>query len=53
MEKMPFIINGTGRQRRSTTETFKVGDDSLDSSQITTVLAKCQLVSEKLVEITI
>jgi hypothetical protein len=32
MEKMLFIINDTGRLRMSATETFKIGDDSLDSS---------------------
>jgi hypothetical protein len=43
MKKMLFIINGTGRLRMSATETFKIGDDSLDGSQIMMLPARYRL----------
>ena len=53
MEKMLFITSGTGRPRRIAVETFKIGDDFLDSFQIMMLLAKYRLDFEETVEETI
>jgi hypothetical protein len=53
MEKMLFTINGTGHLRKTAIEIFKIDDDSLDSSQITTLQAKSRLVFEATTEKTI
>ena len=53
MEKMLFTINGTGRLRKTATETFKIDDDSLDSSRAMMLLAKYRLDFEETLEQTI
>jgi hypothetical protein len=53
MEKMLFTTSGTGRPRRIAVETFKIGDDFLDSFQIMMLLAKYRLDFEETVEETI
>ena len=48
MEKMLFTTSGTGRLRRTAAETFKIGDDFLDSFQIMMLLAKYRLDFEEI-----
>ena len=50
---MLSIINGTGRLRMRATETFKIDDDSLDSSRVMMLLAKYRLDFEQSLEETI
>jgi hypothetical protein len=46
---MPFIINDIGHQRRTVVEIFKTDDVFLDSTRVTTLLAKYRLVFEETV----
>ena len=53
MEKMLFIINGTGHRRRTVVEIFKIGDVFLGSIRVMMLLAKYRLVFEEILEETI
>ena len=53
MEKMLSTINDTGHQRRTVVEIFKIDDAFLDSTRVTTLLAKYRLVFEEILEETI
>jgi hypothetical protein len=53
MEKMLFTTNDLGRLKRTAVKIFKIGDDFLDSFQITMFLVKYQLDFEETVEETI
>jgi hypothetical protein len=50
MEKMLFTISGTGHQRRTVVEIFKIDDDFLDNSRVTMLLAKSRLGFEEALE---
>ena len=50
MEKMLSTINDTGHQRRTVVEIFKIDDAFLDSTRVTTLLAKYRLVFEETME---
>ena len=47
---MLFTTSGTGHQRRTVVEIFKIDDVFLDSSRVMMLLAKYRLVFEETVE---